>query len=174
MADADYYLKIETIEGESVVKEEREDTGLLNKACQIESWSFGANNAGSAGLGAGLGTGKVSLQDFHFAIYNGKASIQIFLACAKGNHIPKATLSCRKTGGAGTPYTYYRVIFEDLVISSFQTGGSNGGGSLPIEQCSFNFTKITHKYYEQETKGGATQLAATAVYDAKAVEGTTG
>lgn len=173
MADADYYLKIETIEGESVVTEGATDAGVLNKACQIESWSFGASNAGSAGLGTGLGTGKVSLQDFHFAIYNGKASVQLFLACAKGNHIPKATLSCRKTGGGGTPYTYYRVIFEDIVISSFQTGGSNGGGALPIEQISFNFTKITHQYFEQETKGGMTQLAATAVYDTKAVEGST-
>lgn len=173
MADADYYLKIDTIEGESVVTEGQSDAGVLNKACQIESWSFGANNSGSAGLGTGLGTGKVSLQDFHFAIYNGKASIQLFLACAKGNHIPKATLSCRKTGGGGTPYTYYRVIMEDLVVSSYQTGGSAGGQTLPIEQISMNYTKITHQYFEQETKGGAVQLAATAVYDAKAVEGTT-
>ena len=173
MADADYYLKIETIEGESVVKEvDSKDSGLLNKACQIESWSFGASNSGSAGLGTGLGTGKVSLQDFHFAIYNGKASVQLFLACAKGNHIPKATLSCRKTGGGGTPYTYYRVIFEDLVISSFQTGGSNGSSTLPMEQISFNFTKITHQYYEQNTKDGSMQMTSTAVYDAKLVEGT--
>ena len=41
-----------------------------------------------------------------------------------------------------------------------------------MEQISFNFTKITHNYYEQDTKGGMTQLASTAVYDAKKVEGT--
>ena len=165
MANADYYLKIDTIEGES------EAVGF-EKQMQIESWSFGASNSGSSGVGTGAGTGKVSLQDFHFVIQNGKASVPLFLACAKGNHIEKATLSCRKTGGGGTPYTYYRVIFEDLVISSFQTGGSNGSQTLPMEQISFNFTKITHNYYEQDTKGGMTQLASTAVYDAKKVEGT--
>lgn len=171
MAEADFYLKIDTIEGESIVTEGQNDAGVLNKACQIQSWSFGASNAGSAGIGTGMGTGKVSLQDFHFVIKNGKASVPLFLACCKGNHIEKATLSCRKTGGGGTPYTYYRVIFEDLVISSFQVGGSEGSSDLPMEQISFNFTKITHNYYEQETKGGMTQLASTAVYDAKKVEG---
>ena len=172
MADADYYLKIDTIDGESIVTEGQTDAGVLNKACQIESWSFGASNSGSAGIGTGLGTGKVSLQDFHFVIQNGKASVPLFLACAKGNHIAKATLSCRKTGGGGTPFTYYRVIFEDLVISSFQTGGSNGSSTLPMEQISFNFTKITHQYYEQNTKDGSMQMTSTAVYDAKKVEGT--
>ena len=122
MAQADYYLQIDTIEGES------ESIGF-EKQMQIESWSFGATNSGSATIGTGLGTGKVSLQDFHFVIQNGKASVQLFLACCKGNHIPKAVLSCRKTGGDGTPYTYYKVTFEDLVLSSFQTGGSNGSGA---------------------------------------------
>ena len=33
MADADYYLKIDTIEGESIVTEGSQDAGVLNKAC---------------------------------------------------------------------------------------------------------------------------------------------
>lgn len=163
MAQADYYLQIDTIEGES------ESIGF-EKQMQIESWSFGATNSGSATIGTGLGTGKVSLQDFHFVIQNGKASVQLFLACCKGNHIPKAVLSCRKTGGDGTPYTYYKVTFEDLVLSSFQTGGSDGAGVLPMEQISFNFTKITHEYYQQK-KDGTVALTNTVTYDAKKVEG---
>ena len=51
MASADYYLKIDTIEGES------EAVGF-EKQMQIESWSFGASNSGSSGLGTGAGTGK--------------------------------------------------------------------------------------------------------------------
>src|SRR5690606_41125739 len=90
MASADYYLKIDTIEGES-------EAADFEKQMQIESWSFGASNAGSAVQGTGLGVGKVSLQDFHFVVLNGKASPQLFLACAKGNHIPQAILCCRKT-----------------------------------------------------------------------------
>lgn len=164
MAQADYYLKIDTIEGESDAKE-------FEKQMQIESWSFGATNSGSASLGTGLGTGKVSMQDFHFVIQNGKATAQLFLACAKGNHIPQAVLSCRKTGGSGTPYTYYKVTFGDVVLSSFQTGGSNGSNVLPMEQISFNFTKITLEYFQQKADGSVA-LTNTVKYDTKKVEGT--
>lgn len=163
MAQADYYLKIDTIEGEA------EAVGF-EKQMQIQSWSFGATNSGSAVQGTGLGTGKVSLQDFHFVILNGKASLPLFLACAKGNHIPQAILSCRKTGGDGTPYTYYKVTYGDLVISSFQTGGSDGSATLPMEQCSFNFTKITMEYFQQKPDGSV-ELTNTVTYDTKKVEG---
>lgn len=163
MSQADFYLKVDTIEGES------ESVGF-EKNIQIAAWSFGASNAGSSSLGTGLGSGKVSLHDFNFTVENGKASVQLFLACAKGNHIPNAILSCRKTGGDGTPYTYYKVTFENLVISSFQTGGSQGGG-LPMENISFNFTKITHEYFQQKPDG-TVALTNTVAYDAKKVEGT--
>ena len=164
MAEADYYLKVDTIEGEAEAKG-------FEKQMQIESWSFGATNSGSSSLGTGMGTGKVSMQDFHFVIQNGKASVQLFLATCKGNHIPQAILSCRKTGGDGSPYTYYKVTFGDLVLSSFQTGGSNGSGALPMEQVSFNFTKITHEYFQQKADG-TVALTNTVTYDTKAVEGT--
>ena len=161
MAMPDYFLKIDTIEGEA------EAIGF-EKQMQIQSWSFGATNSGSASIGTGLGTGKVSLQDFNFVIENGKASVQLFLACCKGNHIPQSILSCNKTGGGDSPYTYYKVTFGDLVISSFQTGGSQG---LPIEQISFNFTKITHEYFQQK-KDGTVALTNTVSYDAKQSAGT--
>ncbi len=163
MANADFYLKVDTIEGES------EAVGF-EKQMQIERWEFGANNSGSAGTGTGLGTGKVSLQDFHFVIQNGKASVQLFLATCKGNHIPQAILSCRKTGGDGTPFTYYKVTFGDLVISSFKTSGSNGSGALPKEEVFFNFTKITHEYFQQKADG-TVALSNTVTYDTKLVQG---
>lgn len=163
MAEADYYLQIEGIKGESAATE-------FKDAIQVQSWSFGANNSGSASIGSGLGTGKVSLQDFHFVVENGAASLPLFLATCKGNHFKKAILSCRKTGGAGNPYTYYKVTFNDLVFSSFQTGGSNGSGALPMEQVSFNFTKITHQYFKQ-LQDGTVEQSNNVTYDTKAVEG---
>ena len=161
MANSDFYLKIDGIEGES------EAVGF-EKQIQIESWSMGANNAGSSGLGTGLGTGKVSMQDFHFVMQNGKASAQIMLAVCKGNHIPEAVLSCRKTGGDGSPYTYYKYTFNDLVLSSFQSGAS---AALPMEQVSFNYTKITLEYFQQKPDG-TVALTNTIAYDTKKVEGT--
>ena len=159
MAQADFYLKIDGIEGESMQKG-------FEKALEIDSWSFGASNAGSAGQGSGLGAGKASIQDFHFVIKNGKASPQLFNQCCAGTHIPKAVLSCRKTGGDANPFTYYKVTFKECVISSFQTGGSTGGNVLPVEQISFNFTEITVEYFQQKGDGSVS-LTNTANYNAK-------
>ena len=167
MAEADYYLKITDIEGEAVVEGQEQNM-------QIESWSFGATNSGSASIGTGMGTGKASLQDFHFVIQNGKASPKLFLACVNGDHKTEATLVCRKTGGGGSPYTYLKVTFNDLVISSFQTGGSNGSSTLPMEQISFNFAKITIEQFVQDTTSGNVTAGPSAIYDTKAVKGTAG
>jgi type VI secretion system secreted protein Hcp len=161
MAESDFYLKIDTIEGES------EAVGM-EKQMQIESWSMGATNAGTAGLGTGMGSGKASLQDFHFVIQNGKASAPLMLAVLKGNHIPQAVLTCRKTGGDGSPYTYYKYTFDNIVVSSFQSGASQ---ALPMEQCSFNYSKITLEYFQQK-KDGTVALTNTISYDVKKVEGT--
>lgn len=164
MANADYYLKIDGIKGESMAEG-------FTEQMQIESWSFGATNSGSAGQGTGMGTGKASVQDFHFVVQNGTASLPLFLAVCKGNHIGQAILTCRKTGGDGTPYPYLKVIFDDLVLSSFQTGGSNGSNVLPMEQISFNFAKITMEYLQQATKGGVPTRTNSVTYDTKMVKG---
>ena len=160
---ADYYLKIDGIEGES------EAVGFENQM-QIQSWSWGASNSGSAVQGTGMGTGKVNLQDFHFVIENGKATPQLFLKSAQGNHIKQAILTSRKTGGNGSPYTYYKMTFTDLVISSFQEGGSAGGDVLPTVQVSFNFTAITQEYFQQKADG-TVSLTNTVSYDIKKVQG---
>lgn len=164
MAQSDYYLKIDTIEGES------EAVGF-EKQMQISSFSFGANNSGSARQGTGMGTGKVSFQDFHFTVQNGKQSPALLLACCKGNHIPNAVLTLRKAGGDGKPYTYEKYTFGDIIISNYQVGGSDGSSMLPTEQISFNFTKITHEYFQQK-QDGRVALTNTISYDIKKVEGT--
>src|SRR5690606_33247537 len=139
------------------------------KQMQIMSYSFGASQSGSARTGTGSSSGKVHFQDFTFSIENGKASPPLLLACSKGNHIPQAILSCRKAGGDGNPYTYLKVTFGDIIISSFSTGASNGAG-LPIEGISFNFTNITYEYFQQKADG-TVALTNTVSYDIKKVEG---
>lgn len=144
MAVADYFLKIAEIEGES--KDEKHPNEL-----QISSWSWGATNAASNPLGGGGGSGKVSMQDFHFVINYGKHSPKLMEACATGKHIKEATLTCRKAGGQQEEFLVWK--FYDLLISSYQTGGSNASEILPMDQCSFGFAKIEQEYKEQNEKG---------------------
>ncbi len=163
MAAADYYLKIDGVQGES------EAVGFEDQI-QVASWSWGASNSGSSGLGGGAGTGKAAMSDFNFVCENGKATPQLFLNCAKGTHIPTAELTCRKTGGSGEPYTYYKMKFNDIVISSFNEGGSGGGDMLPMVQISFNYTKVTQEYFKQKPDGSVS-LTNTVNFDVKKVQG---
>ena len=91
MAAVDYFLKIDGIEGESKADKH---TGEID----LESFSWGATQSGSFATGGGGGSGKVSMQDFHFTMGINKAGPALFLACAQGDHIPKAVLTCRKAG----------------------------------------------------------------------------
>jgi len=144
MAAADYFLKLEGIEGEST-------SDGHAKEIQLESWSWGETNAGTHGTGGGGGSGKVSMQDFHFVMKVNKASPKLLVHCATGQHIKEATLTCRKAGKDQQEFLKYK--FTDLVISSYQTGGSGHGDVVPTDQISFNFVKIDVTYKPQKADG---------------------
>lgn len=55
------------------------------------------------------------------------------LACATGEHIKDVKLSCRKAGKEQQDYLV--VKFSDVLVSSYQTGGSEGT-EIPIESIS--------------------------------------
>ncbi len=137
----DVFLKIDGVPGES---QDSKHKGEID----VESYSFGVSQTGDMGFGGGGGAGKANFQDFHFTMRVSKASPKLFEHCTTGIHIPKAVLTCRKAGGKQEEYL--KVTFGDLLISSFQTGGS---GDQPMEQCSFNFSKINVEYQEQNEKG---------------------
>lgn len=140
----DYFLKLEGIDGESA---DHKHKGEI----ELESWSFGATQTGAHGAGGGGGSGKVAMQDFHFVMKCSKASPKLFLACAGGDHIKKAVVVARKAGGEQGEYLKY--TFTDVLISSFQTGGSSHGDAIPTDQISLNFAKIELEYKEQKADG---------------------
>ena len=144
MAVADYFLKIDGIDGES---QDHKHKGEIH----LESWSWGESNAGSAAHSGGGGAGKVNMQDFHFVMQINKASPKLAIACATGEHLKKAVLTCRKAGK--DQQEFFKVTMSDLIVSSFQTGGTNHGDVLPTEQISLNFSKIEWEYKEQKADG---------------------
>lgn len=143
MALVDYFLKIEGIDGESTDAKHKNEI-------DVESWSWGETNSGSHAYGGGGGAGKVSMQDFSFSMRINKASPKLLLSCANGAHIKKAQLTCRKAGKEQQEYLI--VKFTDLLVSSFQTGGS-AGDVVPVDQISLNFAKIEYEYYPQKEDG---------------------
>ena len=90
------------------------------------------------------------MNDFHFVMRNNSASPQLFLSCASGKHLMEAKLTCRKAGG--TQSNFLVVVMSDVLISSYQTGGS-GAGEVPMDQISLNYSKIEVDYLAQDEKG---------------------
>ena len=140
----DYFLKIEGIEGESMDHKHKNEIDLL-------SFSWGETQTGSHAVGGGGGAGKVSMQDFHFVMKTNKASPKLLIACATGDHIKKAVLTCRKAGKEQQEFLKY--TFHDLLVSSYQTGGSSSGDEIPLDQISLNYTKVEYEYREQQADG---------------------
>ncbi len=159
---SDYLLVIDGIKGESQDAKHKD-------AIEIDSFSFGETNTGSFAFGTGGGTGKVSFQDMHFSTRVNKASPNLMVACATGKHINKAILYARKATGDGGQQEFLTITLEDVLVSSYQTGGHDGNGhtTLPTDQFSLNFAKIEYAYKPQEDTGklGA---AITAKYDVRA------
>jgi type VI secretion system secreted protein Hcp len=144
MAAVDYFLKIEGIEGEST-------DGKHKGEIDVESFSGGETQAGTAARGGGGGAGKVSMNDFHFVMKINKASPKLMLACASGEHYKKAVLTCRKAGKEQQEYLKWTLT--DCLVSSYQTGGSSNGEVMPTDQVSLNFSKIEVEYKEQKPDG---------------------
>jgi type VI secretion system secreted protein Hcp len=143
-AVVDYFLKLEGIPGESTDNKHKSEI-------DVESWSWGETQTGTHAGGGGGGAGKVSMQDFHFVMKYNKASPKLFLACATGAHIKDAALTCRKAGGDQQEYLIIK--FTDLLVSSYQTGGSAHGDVVPTDQISLNYSKIQFEYKPQKADG---------------------
>jgi type VI secretion system secreted protein Hcp len=143
MAQVDFFLKIDGIEGESSDAKHKGEIDL-------QSWSWGASNAGTMHTGGGGGAGKVSMQDFHFAMEINKATPKLIQACASGQHIKKAIMTCRKAGT--DQQEYLKITFSDLLVSNYQTGGQ-AGAPIPHESISLNFAKVEFEYKPQKADG---------------------
>jgi type VI secretion system secreted protein Hcp len=137
----DCFLKIDGIDGESQDDRHAREIDVL-------SFSWGESNAGAAAHGGGAGAGKVSMQDFHFTMRFNRASPLLARACATGQHIRSAVLTCRKPGASAgasaaaavVPATsvvdvgpvdapvaaagdgFIKFTLTDLLVSSYKTG----------------------------------------------------
>jgi len=144
MAAVDYFLKVDGIEGESTDSKHKSEI-------DVQSFSWGETQSGTFTAGGCGGAGKVAMQDFHFVMQVNKASPKLMLACANGQHIKQAVLTCRKAGT--DQQEYMKWTFSDVLISSFQTGGSANSDIVPMDQISLNYGKVEFEYKEQKADG---------------------
>ena len=116
----DYFLNIQnpSIPGESQQQ---------GHAAEIEmdDWSWGESQTGTAAFGAGSGAGRVTMHDFRFSKRLDQSGPQLQKHCSAGTFIKKAIFTARRTGeGGGQPVDYLKIYFDDMIISSYQITGN--------------------------------------------------
>lgn len=146
-ATADYFLKIEGIEGESL---DEQHPGEI----EVQSWSWGESNS-TRPYGSSAGVGKVSMRDFHFTMPASKASPKLFLACAQGKIIPSATL----TGATADGTTFIKWEFKDVIISNYVTNAEQVAG-VPTDEIKLRYGKVTYTYIVQNADGTKSEVRA--------------
>jgi len=131
----DFFLKLDGITGGS---SDAKHKGEI----EIESFSFGVANAGTAsspGGGGGAAAGRASFQDFSFTLRADKASPLLFKACASGTHLKQAILTGRRSGEKQADFVKYTL--SDVQVSGYQQAAAGTEGALR-DQFSLNFSKV--------------------------------
>ena len=91
------------------------------------------------------------MQDFHFVMKVNKASPKLFLACAEGEHIKKAVLTCRKAGKEQQEFLKVTMSRPAGLVLPDQRQLARRRG--PDRQVSLNFAKIEFEYKDQKADG---------------------
>jgi type VI secretion system secreted protein Hcp len=151
---ANFFLKFQPeIAGESL------QSGYEGQI-EILSYSWGVTQAGGYSYGSGGTAAKANVQDLSVSFRMNPASPKLMQYCATGKHLDSATLDCLEA--SETPQKYLEITLTDVVVSSYQTGGS--GDDKPIESMTLNFAKIKQEYFKQDDNGSVTS-AATGTWD---------
>ena len=136
------FIKIEGIEGASLIKGHKGEIDVL-------AFSWGISNSSTAGGGGGAG-GNAQVSDFSFSKELAKDSPELFVSVCKGDHHDQAVLTVEGVASdpKGLSKSFYKVTFGDVLISSVSLGGSEN--SVPQENVTLNFAKVEIEYRDQK------------------------
>ena len=145
----DMFLELKGVKGET-----RDDKFKGKGGVDILAWSFGVTNSGSAHVGGGIGSGKANFQDISITKYIDLSSAALMESVSVGTHFDEARITVRKAGGKNAQLDYYTIELKEVMVTSYQTGGSGGEDRL-TESLTLTFAKVNVKYQAQNEKGAA-------------------
>ena len=141
----DIYLKVEGVDGESVRKG-------VEKWIDLEAYSWGASQSGTAQYGTGGGSGRANVQDLHVTKFLDKTTPVLLQNLLTGKPYAKIELKVRKVSG-GDPIDYLTITLTEAIVSSYSTGAGKGDDDRIVEQLSFNFATVKMEYILQNKDG---------------------
>lgn len=140
------------IDGESHIKG-------FEKCFELMSYSHGvANFIQSTTSNTGRTTGRPSVQEISVTKNLDAASPSLNFYCCNATDLGKVQLylvrqDATADGKTSDAIAYMVYELEDTMISTVSVGG--GGGSIPMETVSLNFSKITWTYNVQKKETGS-------------------
>lgn len=159
-AQAAYFLQLDGIKGESTDKAHKD-------WIDFDSFSWGVSNSAPGTIGGGgSGRGKAVFDDFSWSQGLDKSVTGLFSYVALGNHIKTAVVDFQSFGD--TPIVYFKMTFNDVLLSDVSLQGS--GGNKPFVYASFSYDKVTLDYWDQKPDGSRGSKS-TASYDLKTGKG---
>jgi type VI secretion system secreted protein Hcp len=117
----------------------------------VLSWSWGISQVGTIGHGTGGGAGKANFNELSVMHAFDKASPNLMMACAVGEHIKEATLVARKAGKGQQEYLIIKM--NDILITGVAPAGSNGDSGLVLEHVALQASKVDLEYKPQKADG---------------------
>lgn len=139
---SDMFLKIGDIKGESTDAKHKDWIDVL-------SWSWGTST----------GTGKTKrgtvpaqcIQDMVLTKMVDSSSPQLIMSGVLGEAAKEATLTMRKAGKEQQEFLVIKM--QDVLVSSYQTGGSAGNEAQLMDQLVLHFSSIQGEYRPQRPDG---------------------
>ena len=159
----DAFLKLDTLAGEST------DEGHVGWI-EILSFSQGVSQSVS---GSVSGTGARSAErcdhsDMSIMKQMDATTPDLLLKCSNGDHLDTATLQLHRA--TANKQLYMEWAMEDVLITSVQASGSQGGG-FPMESVSLNYAKVTWTYHKTDPETGDDKGVVAKWWDLKLNKG---
>lgn len=103
---------------------------------ELESFSWGVTQSGAQAYGSGGGEGKAAFHEFTITMKHDKASPELMQSAMSGKHYPNATID----------FHGQRFLLQDVMISSYQSGGHAAGEGIPVDHVKLVFQHdVTHE-----------------------------
>ena len=147
---SDMFLKLSGIKGESVDDKHKGEIDVL-------SWSWGMST-GTARVKKGTIAPKC-IQDLQLMKLVDTSTPQLIMSGVMGQPIKEGTLTMRKAGKEQQEYLVIKMT--DILVSSYQTGGSDGNDML-VDSLVLSFSSIQGEYRPQRADG---TLGTPVVFD---------
>ena len=140
------YIKFDGVEGEALDKDHKGWTDL-------SSFSQGLHQPGGGATGSTRRRGDVIMDDINCTKELDKSSPKIAESMCTGKVFPTVEIDLTASYTEAGRVTYYRYELKNVLVTSYNIGGSCQAEDVPVEDFSLNFEEIKVTYTENDSKG---------------------